>query len=383
MTQNPQNPSVLFAMRYPNDIGYVWNTIARSRDLAASHLKHLADCFVAYPELTPNPAYRTVHLAPVELDCYDTSSANLQLLDQFIRRHNVRVVVFMSALPTTLNMSFFHGLGVRTINTENDSFDHAKRDPLLRRLGKYVTRRILKRQIHDVHLANAESQRQFLLRYALIPPERMMLIHDGIDCDRFSPGDRLQACIQLGLNPQRQWVINVCQARPEKRMDLMIRIARRVIDARPGHDVGFIYVGDGPCLPQWRQLAADLNLGDRFLFAGAQADLVPYYRAAHIMAHAARHESFGLAIVEAMSCGLPVVASAATGPRETVRSGETGFLVELDDDEGFTNAILRYMDDERLRVQHGRNARERARAFFNIERQGKEMAAAIAGLLSI
>ena len=384
MNRNSNKPSVLFAMRYPNDIGYVWNTIARTRDLAASHLKQIANCFVGYPELKPNPAYTPEHLVPVALDCYDNSSSNLQLLDAFIRQHNVCVVVFMSALPTTLNMPFFHRLGVRTINTENDGFDPEKSDPLIRRIIKYFMRRILKQQVHDLHLANAESQRQFLIRYALIPPERVRLIYDGIDCERFSPGDRQQACTQLGLDPQRWWVISVCQARPEKRVDMMIRIARRIIDARPDRNIGFIHVGDspGPTLQKWRQLAADLNLGEHFLFAGAQADLVPYYRAASLMTHTAQHESFGLAIVEAMGCGLPVVAFAASGPRETIRSDTTGVLVELDDDEGFINAILQYLDDEGLRQQHGKSARDRACTFFDIERQGKEMASVISRCLS-
>ncbi|TCS38558.1 glycosyltransferase involved in cell wall biosynthesis [Paucimonas lemoignei] len=376
-------PGVLFAMRYPNDIGYVWNTIALSRDFAASHLIAEARCFIAHPELTPNPAYSPQNLQPVALDCYSKKAVDLESLERFIQVHNIRVIVFMSALPSTLDMGLFRRLGVRTINTENDSFDPAKRDSLLLHALKFCMRRVLKRQIHAYHLANAESQKDFLLRYALIPPNRVRVIYDGINCERYSPGGRQVACAQTGLDPERCWVISVSQARPEKRIDRMIRIARRVIDARPKANIGFVYVGasNSPIFSEWQALAAELKLGDRFLFAGAQNDLVPFYRAANLMAHTSELESFGLSIVEAMACGLPVVASAAAGPQETISHGQTGILVDLQDDDAFANAILHYLDNEALRERHGIMARERALALFNIERQAVEMAELISGLL--
>jgi len=144
--------------------------------------------------------------------------------------------------------------------------------------------------------------------------------------------------------------------------------------ARPDKRIGFIYVGDGPMLDAWKQHVTELGMTDACVFAGRQNDVVPYYHAADLLVHAAERESFGNAIVEAMACGIPVVASAALGPKETIIDNETGRLVELDDFAGFTDAVLSYVDDSAMTKLHGRNARAHVDRAYNVVRQSKEFA---------
>jgi glycosyltransferase involved in cell wall biosynthesis len=368
-------------MRYPDDIGYVWNTIAQLRDVASSHLAGRARTYVAYPHLTGKPSYIPKYLQPVQLNCYDTSPAGLQALEAFIRQNNIRVVVFMSALPQTVNLALLRRLGVRTVNTENDSFDHRRRDSMLKRGAKFLVRRVFRRQLHDLHLANSRSQRDFLLNYAMLPPARVALMENSVDCERFCPGDRTSAREQTGLDQDRFWILCVAQARPEKRIDAIIRMAQAVVHARPDAKLGFVYVGDGAPAAQWKALVDELGLNGVFRFAGACNNVVPYYHAANLMVHAAERESFGLAIVEAMACAVPVIASAAAGPKETILDGKTGALVELNDFATFTQRILRYIDDPSLTELHGNNARQHVVAAYNVARQGKDFATHIAKFL--
>ena len=265
---------------------------------------------------------------------------------------------------------------MRTLNTENDSFDHRKHDPLLKKALKFVTRRVMKHQLHDLHLPNAKSQAVFLSNYAQIPGSRLALLTDGVDCKRFSPGDRRAARQTLGMEQDKFWIICVAQARPEKRLDWIIRAAKCVIEARPQQKIGFLYVGDGdgPLVPQLRQMVVELGLNDDFKFFGRQDNLAPFYQAAELMVHAAERESFGLAIVEAMASGLPVVACATAGPSETIRDKETGVLVGIDDFDGFVTAILGYVDDRPGTAKHGANARIHAAANYSIEQYGKLLA---------
>ncbi|MET0962226.1 MAG: glycosyltransferase family 4 protein [Noviherbaspirillum sp.] len=369
-------PGVIFSMRYPDNAGYVWNTIAQGKDEAASHIVTVAECFIAYPKLSRDATYVPRHLTPVELDCYDMSSAGKKALEVFVRRHRVKVIVFMSALPNTIDLAFLRKLGVRTVNTENDSFDHSKRDAFAKKLIKFFVRRVLKRQMHDMHLANATSQKAFLSSYALIPHSRLGLLIDGIDCDRFKPGDKIAACRQLGLAHDSFRIICVAQARAEKRLDYIIRAAKQVINARPNEKISFVYVGDsdGPLTSELKSLVAKLDLGEFFHFAGRQNDLVPYYRAADIMVHAAERESFGLAVVEGMACGLPVIASAAAGPAETILPGQTGALIGIDDFDGFVNQILYYVDNKQIIIEHGRAARTHVTSLYSLDRYGRELA---------
>lgn len=375
-------PSVVFAMRYPDDTGFVWNTIARTRDLAASYLGSTAKCFIAYPELSGSPAYQVQHLQPVALEFHDTSAEALAKLEKFIIENSVRVVVFMSALPSTLNLAFFKKLGVATVNTENDGFNHSQKDRVHTKMIKYFLRNILKKQVHDMHLANAEAQFNFLLSYAQVPRARLSLVRDGVDHERFIPGAREQASRSLKLDPSRTWIISVAQARPEKRVDMIIRAVKRVIDAKPHQKIGFIFVGDGECVSDWKQTAIELSLENQIHFAGRQDDLVPYFQAAALMVHASRRESFGLAIVEAMSCELPVVATRSAGPNETILNGVTGVLVDPDDFEDLVKSILRYVDDAELRETHGKAARSRVINLYGMKRQGQDLAAHIQRFLA-
>lgn len=365
---------VLFAMRYPDDVGFVWNTIALTRDSAAAQLSKKAKCFIAYPKLSGNPAYRVQHLHPVELECHETSTEALAKLEKFIVENSIRVVVFMSALPSTLNLGFFKRLGVFTLNTENDGFNHNQKDAAPTKLVKYFLRKVLKKQVHDMHLANAEAQFNFLLNYAQVPRARLALVRDAVDHERFIPGSRESACRSLQLDPRRMWVISVAQARPEKRVEMIIHAIKHVIEARPELSIGFLFVGDGECTAQWKRMANELLLEEQVHFAGCQDNLVPYYQAATLMAHASKRESFGLAIVEGMACGLPVVATRSAGPNETIDNGRTGILVNSDDADGIVEGLLRYIDDTELREAHGRQARSRVMEFYGMARQGQDLA---------
>lgn len=364
-------------MRYPDDTGYVWNYIASVRDRAAEQLRGIATPYMAFPQLTGNPSYPLQHLTPVELDCYDNSPGGRDAIAAFVRKHNIKVVVFMSALPSTVCLSLLRSLGVHTLNTEDDGFDPQRRDGLAKWGAKYLMRRILRRQSHDLHLANSKAQQRFLLEYSLLPPERVSLMANSIDCERFCPGDQAAARALTGLDPDRFWILSVAQARTEKRIEALIQVMHEVVQARPAARIGFVYVGDGDLVAKWKQQAAALGLADCVVFAGRQNDVVPYYRSANLLVHAAKLESFGLAIVEAMACGLPVVASAAAGPRETIAHGQTGELVDIDDFDAFTRAVLRYVDDPEMTKLQGRNARAHVNAAYNIVRHGKDFAAHI------
>jgi len=368
-------------MRYPDDTGYVWNYIAHVRDRAGEHLRGQATPYLAFPKLTGQPSYQPLHLQAVELDCYDNTADGRKAIETFVRQHNIKVMVFMSALPQTVCLDLLRRLGVRTLNTEDDGFDPQRRDGLAKRAVKFLMRRVLGRQAHDLHLANSRPQRDFLLNYSLLPPSRVCLMENSVDCAYFCPGDQAVERTQIRLDPDRFWILAVAQARPEKRIDQLIKVVHTVSRMRPEARIGFVFVGDGPPVEGWKRQVAALGESAAFVFAGRQNDVRPYYRSADLMVHASELESFGLAIVEAMSCGIPVVASAAAGPKETIVDGSTGALIGLHDFDAFTSAVLRYVDDPVLTKSHGQNARAHVVAAYNVVRHGKDFAGHIARFL--
>jgi glycosyltransferase involved in cell wall biosynthesis len=371
---------ILFCMRYPDDQGFVWKTIAQTRDATASALNAFQN-YIAFPELTGNPVHTFRHMEPVELDCYTLDPAGKSRLKQFVEEKGIVAIVYMSAMASTLDMKFLRSLGVATINTENDSFDHSKRDSSAKKIAKFIIRRVLRRQIHDLHVANAASQGDWLTSYAQIPKNRMIVIPDGVDCTYYTP--RQDESEHGYLNPDNRWVICVSQSRAEKRVDWIIRAAAHMLRQDEFADVRFVYVGDGPLLAQWRDLAKQLGLERRFHFAGAQPDLRPYYRSSSLMVHASERESFGLVLVEAMACGLPLVACAAAGPSEIVVDGKTGTLVGVDDESGFRQAVEFYLRNPTIANKHGAEGRKRAEQMFSIDRQARDIASAILAVVSL
>lgn len=374
---NLSKPAILFCMRYPDDQGFVWKTIALTRDLIASHLKTF-NCFIAFPVLTGKPAHVFRNMTPVELDCYGTAVGQKKEISRFVKENGVAAIVYMSALPSTLDMKFLRSLGVMTINTENDSFDRSKTDSIFLQSVKFLLRSVGKRGIHDLHIANATSQGEWLRRHAKIPSSHLAVIPNGVDCTYYQPSRKN---FFEAPDPEHRRIICVGQARGEKRIEWIIRAAAKVFSQPEFIDVSFVYIGDGPMLTSWVSLANDLRLNERFIFAGKKSDLLGDYQSAFLMVHAAERESFGLAVVEAMACALPVVACRAAGPSETICHGETGTLVDIDDEEGFRLAIERYLRNPDLAKRHGNAGRQRAIEKFSISRQAEDMARVIEGKL--
>jgi glycosyltransferase involved in cell wall biosynthesis len=316
------------------------------------------------------------------LQSLDFSPANRERIAAFVRHHRIVLVVYQSASGAEIDVGFLNRLGVRTITTEDDSFDHTRTQSIGLAAAKFVLRRLLKRQLHDLHIANTQGQYDFLVRFAHVPANRVPLIRYGIDTERYCPGDRRVACMRLGLDPEVLWIMAAAQARPEKRVDRLIDVVVRVKHARPQTPFGFFYVGDGPMLEEWRQVARCLPSSADYRFFGKQRDLRPFYQSASIFVHGAVRESFGLVLAEAMASGLPVVGSRAQGPLEIVQDGSTGYLIGSDDWAAFADALLAYVDQPDLSQRHGEAGRRRCLDCYTSDYYARETAALIRPFLT-
>lgn len=363
-------PGVVFAMRYPDDVGYVWSTLSRCYNLTAKLLISHADAFVAYPVLTGSPAYTHEILRLIHADFYNTAKANRSHLRAVVAAHHLRVVIFVGCSPSEVSLRFLHSLGLRTINGEQDSYPVDARQSFLYRALKYLFRSKLHYNIHDAYVANAEHQRDFLLSFAGLPPDRVHVARNGIDTDLFTPGAAPDPSL-YGLPQSDHYIVSISQARPEKRVDFLLRIAERFFNLRPSASLTFIHVGDGPCLSRWREEAKSLGLENRFCFMGGHKDVVPFHRLASVFVHAAERESFGYVLAEAMACEKPIVATDAPGPREIIADGETGCLVGKNDLSAFVNALLRLIDNHQLRLTMGFKGRQRAVDIFSLGHTAK------------
>lgn len=112
------------------------------------------------------------------------------------------------------------------------------------------------------------------------------------------------------------------------------------------------------------ELSKRFGLSDVVTFLGWWDDMPGFYSSLSVLVHPALGEPFGRVLVEAMGCGLPVVAYDCGGPSETVRDGKTGFLVPAGDWEALAERTCRILQDGNLRSELGAAAKKRARSRF-------------------
>ncbi|WP_045745230.1 glycosyltransferase family 4 protein [Actinoplanes rectilineatus] len=141
----------------------------------------------------------------------------------------------------------------------------------------------------------------------------------------------------------------------QKRVDVLLRALPAVAAAVPGTELHI--AGDGEALPELRQLAADLGLGDRVVFHGRVDDTTrdALVGSAWVTASASMGEGWGLSVMEAAAAGVPAVAISVPGLRDTIRPGETGWLVpSVDDLAGGLVEALRTLSDPAVAAEWSR-----------------------------
>jgi D-inositol-3-phosphate glycosyltransferase len=210
----------------------------------------------------------------------------------------------------------------------------------------------------DRLLANTGEEARDLVRLYQALPRRVAVVPPGVDLDVFSPGSSdvtRAARRRLGLLPSARLLLFVGRIQPLKAPDVLLRAVAELMRSDPhrGDDVVVAVVGgpSGTGMERPEQLATltrELGLTDvvRFHPPVPRADLVDWYRAAHLVVVPSHNESFGLVAVEAQACGTPVVATRVGGLVTAVRDGETGRLVNGHDPSHWARVLGELLDDD-------------------------------------
>ena len=186
-------------------------------------------------------------------------------------------------------------------------------------------------------------------------------IHDPVLLHERGP-DAEAALAARALEGTR-WVLGMGRLAPVKGFDLLIdAFARIPPDSRAGWKLGII--GEGPLRDELERLIEARGLTGDARLLGSFRNPAAVLRAGAVFALTSRHEGFGMALAEAMACGLAAVSfRCPCGPEEIVRHGTDGLLVPPEDVDAFAGALEELMQDEVLRERLGGRATEAARRF--------------------
>jgi len=205
----------------------------------------------------------------------------------------------------------------------------------------------------------------------------IQVIHNFVDCNEFRPL-RNEAIRSRYVQGSEKMLIHVSNFRKVKNIPVVIDVFAKVREVIPCR---LLLVGDGPELEPIERAVKERGLSEDVIFLGDQefiADILPM---GDVFLLPSEHESFGLAALEAMSCGVPVVTSNIGGLREVVVDGETGFLYDPHDVAGMSDVVVRLLRDEEWRRTMGLKARERVQKNFGRDKIVGEYVALYESLL--
>jgi glycosyltransferase involved in cell wall biosynthesis len=146
-----------------------------------------------------------------------------------------------------------------------------------------------------------------------------------------------------------------------------LRAAQRVHQSFP--NAVFLLVGEGQLTESLRQLALDLGVQRNAVFMGHSNNVPDLLRVSDICVLSSKAEGFSNSILEYMACCKPVVATDVGGAREAIVEGETGYLVQSNDDEAMGDRILKLLNDPARANQMGTRGRKVVEEKFSVEAQ--------------
>jgi glycosyltransferase involved in cell wall biosynthesis len=166
---------------------------------------------------------------------------------------------------------------------------------------------------------------------------------------------------ELGVGAQEILVLAVANLRAEKGYDVLLQTARILADQ--SLPIRIAAVGRGPLQAELSQRHGALSLGDRFTFLGQRDDVLRLMTGADVFVLASHHEGLPVTLMESMSVGLPIVATAVGGVPQFVADSEEGLLVPPGRPDLLADALIRICTDKELRLRLGEAAKRKSSVF--------------------
>lgn len=225
-------------------------------------------------------------------------------------------------------------------------------------------------RLSDRILVPSEASKQLVMRMEGIPARYLDVAYNGVDVAQFSPGAESGSARQeLGLAPEDYVIGTVGRLSADKGgQDDLLWAANELRKSHP--NARLLIIGDGPLRPELEEYASELGMLDTLsaIFTGTRNDIARLLDAMDVFVLPSHKEALPIAVLEAMSMCLPVVATRVGGVPEVVRDGSTGLLVAPGDRVALRDALARLASDPGLAHRLGASGHARVRAHFTVDK---------------
>ena len=212
----------------------------------------------------------------------------------------------------------------------------------------------------------SEQEKQINIKFNLFNKDKIIIIPNGIELNKFTVAESFRISSRKMLSVDESFNI-VCVGRlsSEKGYNLVFEAIKKLCSHLENINFSVIIVGDGPEMNNLKKMAASVEneYNCKTFFAGYQNDIKKYLAAGDIFVLPSYYEGFGLAVVEAMTAGLPVIASNVGGLPEIIEDQLNGILFKPGDATDLSEKILTLINSEKIRHKLSKNALLKAKEF--------------------
>jgi glycosyltransferase involved in cell wall biosynthesis len=311
---------------------------------------------------------RLRHMRP-ELNPVEDWKALAELTDELGRR-NLDVVHTHSSKAGALGRVAARRAGVPAIVHTFHGFPFNQFQSAVRRQAYIAIERRLGR-VTDAFLAVGGAVAAEAIRLRIAPAERTLVIASAIETDivPLTPGSRREARRLLGLPPHARVVGTVGRLDSQKAPQDMLAAFARL--RRP--DTYFVWIGDGPHAARMARAIRRRGLSERFILLGERRDVPALLPGLDVFAMSSRYEGLPCALVEAMTCGVPAVATAVNAVPEAVVNGRTGLLGPPAQPEYLARAVAHLLDNPDVASRMALAAQAALGDAFEPQRLGRDL----------
>jgi L-malate glycosyltransferase len=281
----------------------------------------------------------------------------------YLREHRIDVIHTHDFYTNIFGMvSGFLARVPARIASKRETFSKSERQMKIERQSFRLAHKIV---------CNAKAVEDFLINRG-IPSRKSLIIYNGLDMKAFSqtfpPIDKISRRYGIPLEPSNRLVTIVANIRSDvKNHSMFLRSAKTVADEFGS--VEFVIAGEGELENVYKEQAVSLGIRHKVHFIGACPDVPALLSISDVCVLSSRSEGFSNAILEYMAAGKPVVATRVGGAAEAVLEGETGYLVDSDDDRAMTRRITQLLRNPELAADFGKRGQQRAKEMFSLSAQ--------------
>ncbi len=227
-------------------------------------------------------------------------------------------------------------------------------------------------------IVNSESCKQKIINELDVAPDNIFVVPNGIDLGDFQSALTVdEAKSKFGFEKDIPVITILANLRPEKNHEMFLRVARKLLDS----DVPavFIVAGDGPMRDELLEMSQSMGISSRIHFLGRCDDVVDLLMATDIVAMTSLHESLPNAIIEAGAAGVPSVSTDCGSVSELIIDGQTGFIVQKNDDDAMVERLVTLISNPNLRLLMGREAKKHVADKFSLNALGHNLSSVYMG----